>query len=100
MVSGLSPVAETDTGTGLPPDPGEPHDALVGLTSVGLVPYSISHEVTFSPLGLTVPLSVADVCVTDDAGSVTTTGVLTSAMLWYRLVPMAVAPLGALTSTG
>src|SRR5271165_1643614 len=91
MVSGLSPVAETDTGTGLPPDPGEPHDALVGLTSVGLVPYSISHEVTLELFGFTDPLSVAELPVIDDAASVTTVGasarVLNDSMLPW-LVPL------------
>src|SRR5271165_2748805 len=95
MVSGLSPVAETDTGTGLPPDPGEPHDALVGLTSVGLVPYSISHEVTLELFGFTDPLSVADVCVIEDAGSVITVGglrsVVNDSMLPLLLPPALVA---------
>ena len=42
------------------------------------MPYSNLHSLTSPPLGLTVAFSVAEVCVTDEAGFVTTVGGVTA----------------------
>jgi len=58
------------------PDPGEPHETVVAPASVGLVEYSISQAVTSAPFGFTLPLSVAEELVIEDAEPVTTVGAL------------------------
>ena len=69
----LKPDTAADTATALLPDPGDGvHGALEPYELDA--PYSSLHSVTSPPFGLTVPFNVADVCATDDAGSVTTVG--------------------------
>jgi hypothetical protein len=46
------------------------------------VPYSNSHLLTSAPSGFTVPLSVAVVCMIDDAGFVTTVGAVGDVAGW------------------
>ena len=87
---GLSRDSAADTATGLPPDPGAGvHDALDPYAVV--VPYSSLHSLTSALFGLTVALSVAEVCVTDEAGFVTTAGEASS-VLSVSSVPGLVPP--------